>query len=441
MNLAGLNFDNMPKFSIPLRFFISASIFALMACLFFLVPSIWQSRWQPSFIAMTHVFTLGFFVMVMFGAITQVLPVLTGKGIDRVDKRAPRIHLLLVLGVMIFPLNFIIQDSFVVILGLAPLLMALLILLRSLLYLFKATRIKNDTVRSIRLAVIGLMVAIMTGLWQLFSYQIPALTPLDMGKTMTNLHLMWGLLGWVSALIMAVSFQVVPMFHVTPEFPKWLRQYWPSGLFFLMILVSFSAFFQWSLGLISGLCGIVLALGVYGVVGSSLLRRRKRQVSDVTVNFWRLAFTCLLLAIITWIGSFILPLAVKAPLQLLALLLFVFGYLMAVALGMLIKIVPFLAYLNLQQSALNCLQAMTSVPSMNEIQSKRIGQGIFYCYCIGLLFILLVPWFSHATYGLAFTLTLVFCQLIYLQFNTWLNYKQHDEKITALILEHGKFSF
>jgi len=137
MNLEGLSFDNIPKFSTPLRFFISAPIFGLVACLILLMPDIWLSRWQPKLIAFTHILTLGFFLMIMFGALTQVLPVLTGRGLSRVDKMAPRIHLLLFFGVVIFPLNFVVQDPFVLLLSLAPLLLACVIMLLSLTYLFR----------------------------------------------------------------------------------------------------------------------------------------------------------------------------------------------------------------------------------------------------------------------------------------------------------------
>lgn len=437
MNLEGLSFNNIPKFSTPLRFFISAPIFGLLACVLLLLPDIWLSRWQAELIAFTHVLTLGFFVMIMFGAITQVLPVLTGRGLNQVDKRAPRIHLLLFLGVMIFPLNFVLQDRFVLLLSLVPLLLSCVIMLFSLAYLFRQKTVTNYSIKAIRFALLGLLITVLTGLMQLFTFQYPNL-PLSMGKSVTNIHLMWGLIGWVSALIMAISFQVIPMFHVTPDFPKWLKRYWPTGLFVSLFGTSLGTIFHYSYIQYACLTLIAVSLMLYAVMGLMLLAQRKRKVSDTTVNFWRLAFISLIASIMVFISALVGPVEVKDRLEMLALLLFVFGYLMSVVLGMLVKIVPFLAYLNLQQRGLNCLPAMMSLPSMHELQGPSVSKRIFRSYCLIIPCLIFIPWFSLASFGLAMMLALVFGLLIYLELTTWFNYRQYDDKIKALIIEHER---
>ena len=125
MNLDGLSFENIPKFTTPLRFFATAPIFGLLASLLLIMPDVWLSRWQPQFIAMTHLFTLGFIAMIMFGALTQILPVLGGVGLPNVDKTAPIIHALFVGGVALFPLNFLFPSEWSVLASLFPLITAI----------------------------------------------------------------------------------------------------------------------------------------------------------------------------------------------------------------------------------------------------------------------------------------------------------------------------
>jgi hypothetical protein len=373
--------------------------------------------------------------MVMFGALTQVLPVLTGRGINKVDKIAPRIHLSLVLGVIIFPFNFFFKDPFILWLSLTPLLFAFLLILIGLGYLFIQKVIQNPSIKAIRFALLGLVLSLITGGVQLLTFQYAILSPILSGKSLTDLHLMWGLIGWVSALIMAVSFQVIPMFHVTPNFPTWLRRYWPTGLFLSLVVVTLGVMFGWTSLQQLGSFLISIGLLVYALSTLQILAQRKRKVNDATVNFWRLAMVSLISSIVIFNMAQWSELTSKNQLQMLAILVFIFGYIMSVILGMLVKIVPFLAYLNLQQSALNSVQAMINLPSIFEIQAPKLSQRLFHTYCLLMPCLVFVPWFQSISVCLAIILALVFSQLIYLEFNTWFSYKYHAEKIQQCIKE------
>ena len=71
MNSAQLSLDQAPPFSVPLRFFVTAPLFAIAAALVLLWygPAALDSRWTPAVLAITHLMTLGFVVMVMSGAL------------------------------------------------------------------------------------------------------------------------------------------------------------------------------------------------------------------------------------------------------------------------------------------------------------------------------------------------------------------------------------
>lgn len=78
MNLAGLDFDNIPPFSVPMRFFFVAPVFAFISALIIAVAgeSMWLTRWHPATLAVTHAIVLGVISMIMCGSILQLLPAL-----------------------------------------------------------------------------------------------------------------------------------------------------------------------------------------------------------------------------------------------------------------------------------------------------------------------------------------------------------------------------
>jgi hypothetical protein len=76
--------------------------------------------------------------------------------------------------------------------------------------------------------------------------------------------------------------------------------------------------------------------------------RRRRRVPDVTLDFWRLGMAGLILASLALPALEWVPRAWQAPVQLSLGLAFLLGFAMPVVIGMLYKIVPFLAWFHLQ---------------------------------------------------------------------------------------------
>ena len=58
------------------------------------------------------------------------------------------------------------------------------------------------------------------------------------------LHILFGLFGFALLLIMGVSFQVIPMFYVMPDFPKFIQNKLPLILFALLFISNIFLFFD-----------------------------------------------------------------------------------------------------------------------------------------------------------------------------------------------------
>ena len=103
MALAGLSLKQTPPLSAPLRFFLTAPLFAFLAALLLLFsgPTALASRWSPALLAITHLLTLGFITMSMMAALLQMLPVLAGTPAKQPRLVAWLVHVPLSVGTLL----------------------------------------------------------------------------------------------------------------------------------------------------------------------------------------------------------------------------------------------------------------------------------------------------------------------------------------------------
>jgi hypothetical protein len=62
------------------------------------MPELLDSRWTPGALAITHLITVGFMLMIMVGAMFQILPVVIGASLPRADLLASIVHVCLAAG-------------------------------------------------------------------------------------------------------------------------------------------------------------------------------------------------------------------------------------------------------------------------------------------------------------------------------------------------------
>ena len=79
---AGLSLDQAPPFDAPLKFFLTAPLFAIVAGLLLLFSNEFTIHSQY-LIATIHFITIGYMIMIVFGALQQMLPVIAGAVIPK----------------------------------------------------------------------------------------------------------------------------------------------------------------------------------------------------------------------------------------------------------------------------------------------------------------------------------------------------------------------
>ena len=431
MNISGLSFNALPPIDLPFRFFISAPLF-IIACaflVFFSGETLWLSRWQPSMLALTHGFTLGFLTMVMMGALLQLLPVIGGIGIAKPRLIATYSHALYFVGVIALMLSFIWGGNWLTTVAFALLAIGLSLYIGAVAWVLVKKISQGDSIIGFRLALIAFICLIVLGLLLLANRLGINLPSILLDKHLTDIHALTGLVGWAGMLIVAVSFQVLPMFHVAPNMPKRVRQYLAPVIFILLVLFIFSEALALPL--------IIISHAVFAATLFYVINKRKRKVPDTSIKYWQLAASSLVLINILFFlpDSFYSkaqsPLAFSLPdKSMLLTAIFIYFYLLSVIQGMLLKILPFLSYTHLQQRCLVDFSAMQFIPHMHEFMNKKHGLILYYLHLISGLALLAVLFEPKLYAAFSFCLLVEFvwlfilmlrCMRLYFSVNNQIN--------------------
>ena len=381
MRLTGVNFEAIPPLHLPFRFYLVAPLFAVAGAIMLILhgESLWLSRWLPAALAITHLFALGVMAMVMIGSLYQIMPVLCGAPVSLPEPVYLLIQSGLVAGTLLLCTGFMGLPTFSLSFYLLAFSLGIFVLTTANVLLRHAAGLQTRLPISFALLALGIVV--IAGLLLLAGY-IWHYFPIS-GKGLTHLHAGSGIFGWVLLLIMAVSFQVIPMFHVTPEFPKLAR----SGLPLLTLIGLFSLFLEMLLDIPLPLANWLLALAatLYATSAIHCLRNRKRKLPDVVIRYWFVTLGCLIAASLLLATIHFMPQMLSIKLEVLIGMLLGFGFILGLIQGMLLKIVPFLINLHLQRIAMLKPAAMMLLPDHYALISRRQGNIQFRLYLAGLL--------------------------------------------------------
>jgi len=378
----GLSLQQSPPFSVPARFFVTAPLFGIAAALILLFSgnSVLLSRWDFHLLAVTHCLVLGFFATIMIGSVQQILPVVVGVTISRPERVAGLIHLQWVPGIALLVAGFVYFSP--------PLFYISLLLITGAIFTFalpvfvslRQAAAGNEAVPGIKLALSALLVTYLLGVILVFGYG--GLMPL-FRPSVTDLHLSWGLTGWIAGLIMTVAWQVVPMFQITAPYPGWLRRITVPAILLSLIAkllltpMGPGPLRTWAMAVPD----LVIAAVLLCFAVSTLLlqlRTKRRLREDVHRDFWRLGMTNLIVSISLWLAALATG---HQILYLLAAVVFLLGFAMAVVSGMLLKIIAFLIWLHLQgQRDRIAPEKKTNikVPRMQAIIPTRSGKTLLW---------------------------------------------------------------
>ena len=389
-SLTGLSLKQAPPLSVPLRFFLTAPVFLLLAAmlLWHLGATVWASRWSAGVLALTHLLTLGYLSMAMLGALLQILPVVAGSVVPGGKWLAAWVHSLFVLAtsLLVWALWRGKLTWWMPVAGLMGLALGVFVL--AALFALSRSMVRHATVRMMWYAVIALAVTAGSGMLMLAGLSGVCACAT---RWLVKLHLVWGTMGWMLSLVMGVAWQVVPMFLLTRPYPVALMRYIGAGwlLLLLMVMIFSLASAGVALSVVLG----ILACGVafFSMTTLYLLEKRRRKKPDASLWFWRISMTSLLGASGLWLTASVSPaLAAWVGYPFLLVVLFLYGGMISLANGMLYKIVPFLIWLHWQAR----LSKGQLAPNVRQIIPDRVAQRQMWVHLASLCALLASVWWS-----------------------------------------------
>ena len=204
-----------PPFALIAPFFKSGILFYLMGLIVAFGYTFDKSYLDFSIIAWVHLVLLGFVMMIIFGALAQLIPVVLEVGHAFVDFFYI-IRTLLFLGAIVLVFGFINSINVLPLAGIA-LLIAMITFSTNLHYTLKKSPLNTLVVRIIKMANIYLIIGSLTGL--VMTVGLTGTLNIDV-NSLLKLHVSTLLGGFVSLVLMAIALILLPMFGLSHNFKQ-----------------------------------------------------------------------------------------------------------------------------------------------------------------------------------------------------------------------------
>jgi len=403
LKTGGLSLDQAPPLSIPASFFLTIPVgIILAACIMLAYGAVSLSNpWMPQTLTLAHAGTLGVLAMGMIGALYQMTPVIAGSSVP-FARIAHFVHAMLLAGLGGFSWRWLGGPEFAMTAAIWCLSVAMLAFLLPLGWALLRTPTKSETVQGMRLAIVSLATITLIGLLMAQAYA-GGIFP---GNRMlwVQIHLTVALLGWVGGLIMAVSWQVIPMFYLASNVNKSTMR-WMFGLLLAGLILPLASVLTagetgsyLSANQLAAIAALPAALVIWLLHPALILRnisQRKRKRSDASLLFWKAGLGTALLIIPIAVAVLMLP---DPRWQVLFGWVAIWGWASMIMHGMLSRIVPFLVWFHRYSARVG----FEPVPSMRSLLSQqRIKTGFILhlsSVLVGVIAILTqVDWLARLT--------------------------------------------
>ncbi|WP_295058797.1 hypothetical protein [Sulfurimonas sp.] len=329
--------DFAPPFKLISPFFILGAIFYLLSVVFiFFISTDNLSMLDTKILSFVHLFLLGFAMMIIFGAMAQLVPVVLEVGHFGVELFYA-IWPLLSIGTIMMAFGFL---SYPMLLpfGGVVVLIAMMIFVMEIFLTIKKVKKFNLVISSLLISNIFLFFGIIFGLVMALGYA--GMVAVDINALLKG-HVFLVVVGYIVVTIMGLSVVLLPMFGLSHGFSK-------KPLEIAIASVSLSVLAV----VLSSLTGVAfLAYVGYGVAAVGLLiyfyfiytihKTRARKEIDIYAKSLIFAYSSLIISLA--FGLIYLAVGYE-PLLLASAWMIFFGFFAFVITGHIYKIIPFLVW-------------------------------------------------------------------------------------------------
>lgn len=357
-----LSFNDSPSLKKTYTFYIVSFIFLLTFSIYlFLNSNFINDRWSNQSIVLTHIFTIGYLLPLVLGSLTQLLPVLFGIKISyRYFSYLVTIVPLSLFSYAISFHTFNTEKNVINLSILSSLWFLLSIFIFTLIrksfskYLEDRKEIYVLLLESIFNFFIALAISVYLMLIHYgFSFQ-------NFRPHITNIHLQIMIIGFLAPLIVSILSIVIPMFYVTKITSKkllFLSTFLTPLLYLKIFSMEFLNVEKLLIILISFILIIILTSFFYQILN------RRRKSKDYSIYIWYFTFASGIATCVLWLYQTLI-LIENDYFDMIIGKVFFMGFILSITIVMLLKIIPFLCWLQLSNYQLEKNKFSVKIPHL-----------------------------------------------------------------------------
>lgn len=377
-----------PPFSMVSKYFIAAvAFFVVLTGLSALVAAdIHGHHFQPKLLALTHIATLGWISMIIFGAMYQLVPVVLEVKLfsAKLGEIQFWLYVVGILGLVYGFWNFNVGVHFTASASLVTL--AIFIFIVNIFFTMANVTKWNLTGLYLLTALVYLKITALAGLLLSVNLGFPFISRIHLDYLKIHAHL--GFIGWVVMVIMGVGLKLIPMFGLSHGFSTT-----PAKVAYVLVNIGLLGTTVewlmtgpgWLLQCYIGLLGIGIFAFLFQLV--EIFRHRMKKTLDIGMKHSAVAFGYFLLSSATGVFLAFADIGDEGLQQALVLTygaVAIFGFFSMLIVGQMYKIVPFLVWFH----TFSDRAGKEPVPMLKDMFSERLGTIQFWLINVGILFTL-----------------------------------------------------
>ncbi len=366
-----------PPFVLVAHYFIAGSIFYMIAS--FMLPfyagDLNTFFLSPAIASLMHLYLLGFIMMIIFGAMYQLIPVVLEIPIFSKDFAYIQFYLFVV-GVVIFSIALGV-NGYIKMLPYGAIMMyiSMLIFVANVFLTYKNIELWSITAKYMLVSNIFLLIGVSIGFYMALDliYGFGA----DIVSLVT-LHISTTIVGYILMTIMGIGMILLPMFSLSHGFSdKSINIAFYTvitGLLLFLVSVFTKIMVLKYLGI--ALVGVSIILGLYQMWLIFTTRIRKQNdfwAKNMIASFYSLILSLLILALAIFLNS-------QTLFILFGFMLF-FGFFVFFIVGHIYKILPFLVW----YQRYSPLVGKIKVPMLNEMVKENVADMQFWITTVGVI--------------------------------------------------------
>jgi len=366
--------DFAPPFRLIAPYFIFGILFYIGSILYLFEINVSNlSHFFPNTLSFIHIFLLGFVMMIIFGAMAQLVPVVLEVGHFAIDLYYI-IYPLLTIGTLLMGYGFVSSPILLPFGGLIVLIAMGIFLFETLMTIQKVKKL-NFVMKTVLIANIFLFCGLIFGIIMALGYG--GIIVVNIEKYLI-FHLFLTFFGYVGVTIMGMSLVLLPMFWLSHGFSWKSIEYSLYSFILSVIAITLYIIFSSNLFLFIGYALIIISVVLYLNQIFIIYKTRVRKENDIYFKSIFFSYISLFIALLLGISFLILQ---NEKLLLLFGWILLFGYIGNIITGHLYKIVPFLVW----YQRFSPLIGKQKVPMLADMVPKLGATYQFYFTVFGLL--------------------------------------------------------